>query len=431
MRRLIWLCAAAGTLAVGAAGPAAAAGFYVQEQSVRAVGRAFSGEAADTGVASLWWNPAAIAGVPGRGELYFGAHAVKVQADVDNRGSTIRRPGQATAPISGAPTQFNPVDFGVVPNLAGAWRLNDQWVVGLAVNAPFNFTSRYDTISFVRYQALKSSLLNLDVQPTVAWRPTSWLDLGVGFDAQYTRATLTSALPNLSPLLPDASSSLKGDGWDYGWNAGLQAHQGPVTVGVSYRSQIKHHLDGRVVVAGLLGPAAAANADADGSATITTPWMLTVGGRYKATDKLTLNAQVQRIGWSQFDAIRVAYAGRFQVTPQNYRNTTTIAGGVDYDVTPSWTLRAGVQRDPTPTIDSERSARVPDSKRWIYAVGTSVRPKPNLSLDVSFAYIDFADGQLASDLPLFAGSALQTPMSIRADIRGHGGVIATGLRWNF
>lgn len=35
--------------------------FYLQEQSARAAGRAFSGEVADTGAASLWWNPAAIA----------------------------------------------------------------------------------------------------------------------------------------------------------------------------------------------------------------------------------------------------------------------------------------------------------------------------------------------------------------------------------
>ena len=41
-----------------------ASGFYLQEQSVRGTGRAYSGEVADQGPASLWWNPAAIARSP-------------------------------------------------------------------------------------------------------------------------------------------------------------------------------------------------------------------------------------------------------------------------------------------------------------------------------------------------------------------------------
>lgn len=41
-----------------------AGGFYLQEQSVKANGRAWSGEVSGTGAPSrLWWNPAAIGGI--------------------------------------------------------------------------------------------------------------------------------------------------------------------------------------------------------------------------------------------------------------------------------------------------------------------------------------------------------------------------------
>jgi long-chain fatty acid transport protein len=56
------------TLLAGTAGlasPALAGGFYLQDQSTKASGRAFSGEVADTGAESLWWNPASIAGMTG------------------------------------------------------------------------------------------------------------------------------------------------------------------------------------------------------------------------------------------------------------------------------------------------------------------------------------------------------------------------------
>ena len=318
--RSLCCAASAGAIlaAIACSSPASASGFYVQEQSAKAVGRAFSGEAADTGAASMWWNPAAIGGISGRADAYVGMHYVTVDAKVRDAGTTIQRPGQAVAPVGGALLQENPIDKGYIPNLAGAVRLNDQLVFGLAVNAPFNFTTRYDLNSWNRYQALKSRLFNIDVQPTLAWRPIPQLDIGVGVDASYADATLSNALPNLSPLLPDGSSNLTGHGWDWGWVVGAQVHPTPeLTFGASYRDGIKHKLDGQVTVAGLLGPAAAGNVDVAGVARFATPSILTGSVRWKATDKLTLNAQVQHFTWSDFDTIRVDFAGRTQLTPQD------------------------------------------------------------------------------------------------------------------
>jgi long-chain fatty acid transport protein len=77
-------------------------------------------------------------------------------------------------------------------------------------------------------------------------------------------------------------------------------------LGASYRSKMEHDLDGRVFVGGLLGPLAPANRDTKGSAAFTTPWIATLGARWQATDKLALNAQVQRIGWGEFKSIDVS-----------------------------------------------------------------------------------------------------------------------------
>ena len=75
--------------------PAHAGGFYIQEQSTRGAGRAFSGEAADTGPESLWWNPAAIAYSPA--QAYGSISGIFPHADVDDRGSTITFPGRPPA----------------------------------------------------------------------------------------------------------------------------------------------------------------------------------------------------------------------------------------------------------------------------------------------------------------------------------------------
>ena len=94
----------------------------------------------------------------------------------------------------------------------------------LSLAAPFNFTTEYRDNAWARYDALTSRLHTADIQLTGAMRVNDWLDLGLGVDGQYTDAKLSTAYPNLSPALPDGVSQLSGDGWDFGWTAGAQAH---------------------------------------------------------------------------------------------------------------------------------------------------------------------------------------------------------------
>ena len=418
-------------LCIGAAAPAWAGAFYIQEQSVKGLGRAYSGEAADTGAESLWWNPASIAGVEGV-EVATGAHAVLIDARDDDAGSTISRPFQPTAPVGGQPRAYNPIVFGVVPNTAVAWRINDRIAVGFAVDAPFNFTTKYDPTSFARYDGEKSLLFSIDLQPTVSFRVNRYVDLGVGFDAQYLEATLSNAIPNLSPLLPDGQQKLTGDGWNYGYVVGAQLHPAErISVGVSYRSSIKHDLSGRVTADVLPLTPYAQTLDTAARAAFSTPWIATLGVRWRATDRLTLDAQAQHLGWSEFDRITVSYVGGGSVTPENYRDTTTLALGVEYAVNPQWTMRTGAQYDPTPTNPLTRSVRVPDSDRFLVSIGSTVRPAPRLSLDASVGWIDFFGARVNSNTDALAGTPLVTPVSTQGSVMGSGVLLSAGARMTF
>jgi len=425
------LLATAGAAFLLASTPALAGGFYIQEESVKGLGRAYSGEASDTGADDLWWNPASIAGVE-HGELYNGLQGILTQGTVRDEGSTITRPGQAAAPVGGQPNQFKPIEQAVVPNLAAAYRLTDQIVVGLAVTSPFDFTTKYDYNSFARYDALKSKLETIDIGPTVAWQPLKWLAVGVGFDAQHVDANIGSALPNLSPLLPDGGEVLKGNGWDYGYNVGAQFHPDQrLSIGVSYRSAVTHHLDGSINIAGLEGPLAAENGDPRAKAKFTTPWFGTVGARYKITDQLTVNAQVQRIGWSEFSTITTTSALGVMNTAEGYRDTTTAAVGLEYAINPKWTVRTGAQYDPTPTNPADRSAGVPDGNRWLVTAGTTVKPRSWLALDFAIAWIDFEGSRIDRNATAFAGTAAVTPISIQGEVDASGAIVSAGAHLLF
>lgn len=412
-RIALLLAVTSATLAI--AGSAQAQAFYLQEQAARGAGRAFSGETADTGAASLWWNPAAIAGIEDA-EATVSASVILPKGEVTDNGTVIRRPGGSFAPVGGSAQSSDPINKGVLPSGAVAVPLGDRVAVGLAVTSPYSFTTDYDDNSWARYSADRTYLRTFDIQPSIGVAVTDWLRVGAAANVEYTEASLTNALPNLSAALADGSQKLKGDGWDLGWTAGFQMHNDWATVGVSYKSAIEHKLKGELTVGGLLGPLAGQNRTvSDVEARFYTPAQVMVGGRFRVTPALTLNAQTIRYTWEKFDAIRLG-APINAALPQNYRSTWSYAGGIDYAVSPRLTLRGGVQRALTPTRDRERDARVPDSNRWNYALGASFDVTPKFSLDAAANYVDFADTTIDRVTAAYAGTAVQTPVLVNGTL---------------
>jgi long-chain fatty acid transport protein len=428
--RLIIGAAAVMGAGLGFAPAAHAAGFYLQEQSVRGVGRAFSGEGADTGPDSLWWNPAAIAGAVDR-TAYLGVAGILPYGTVSDRGSLIARPGQAAAGVGGVPSAHDPIGSGALPSGALAVPISSQFDFGLAISTPYEFMTNYDSTSWARYAALRTRLFTVDIQPSLAAAPTNWLRLGFGLNIEYSDATLTNALPNLQALIPDGTQSLKGDGWNVGWSVGAQVHNDVVTVGVSYKSSIRHTVGGQASIAGLQGPLAPLNGTVATHANFSTPWQVIVGTRIKASSRVTVNLQAVRLGWGKFDAITIA-APFNAALPENYRDTWSFAGGLDYILTPKWTLRAGVQYDQTPTRDGARDPRVPDADRVNVGLGASYQASQALAFDAGVSFIAFQDAPIDRPTAAYVGTPAQTPVLMSGELtHGHAFVLAFGGRYKF
>lgn len=414
---------------IGVTSAANAQAFYLQEQSVRAQGRAFSGEAADTGIDSIWWNPAAIGGTEG-GEASIHASAIIPRGKVVDNGTVIVRPGQSPASVGGDPIEKNPIDKGVVPSGAVAYGFG-KVSVGLALSAPYNFTTNYAEDSWARYTADKTKLRTFDIQPTVAVMLTDQISVGGGLNIEYADATLGNALPQLAPGLPDGSQTLKGDGWDLGWSVGAQYRGGPVTLGLAYKSAIEHTLKGTVTIAGLLGPLAAQNGEIATTAKFSTPWQAIGSIRVMATPQLTLNAQAIRYGWSEFDTIELGSPLNTAI-PENYKDSWSVAVGADYDVSPDWTVRGGVQWGGTPTRDGERDARVPDSDRFNVSAGTSYRLNQAFTVDAAASYISFKDATIDRTTAAYAGTAAQTPILVNGELQDASALVfSLGARVKF
>jgi long-chain fatty acid transport protein len=409
---------------------ASAGGFYLQEQSVRAAGRAFSGEVADQGSQSLWWNPAAIGGIEGI-DAHVAVSAILPRGDVDYVNTLIVRPGQPPAPVGGVQRSHNPIRNGVLPSGAVAVTLSPQLAIGVAVTSPYSFTTNYAADSWARYTADRTKLRTYDIQPSVAFIPVPQLSIGAAVNIEYADASLSNYLPNLSPLLRDGFQRLKGNGWDLGWSAGAQYRVGALSIGASYKSSVRHDLRGAVETTGLLGPLAVGNSVISTRARFRTPWQATFGARLAVTPQVTLNAQAVRFGWRRFDAIRLG-APLNTAIPENYRNTWSFAGGIDYAVSPVWTIRGGVQHDQTPTRNGSRDARVPDSNRWNFAAGTSYTISHALTLDAAANYVTFKDASIDRLTAAYAGTGAQTPILIDGHVdHAHAVVLSLGGHVHF
>jgi long-chain fatty acid transport protein len=214
---------------------------------------------------------------------------------------------------------------------------------------------------------------------------------------------------------------------------GAQGHFDDLTLGVSYKSKIDHTLKGDITIGGLLPPLPTSFNGATGaSATFTSPWIAAFGVRYALTRKLTLDGQVQRIGWADFDAIRITSVPLLsQTVPESYHDVTTGGVGLDYAVNPKLTLRAGVQYDPTPTPKRDASFRVPDGDRWLYGLGATGTVNDHMKIDAALLYINLKTRTIDRTDVFNAGTPAQTTANLNGSVKGSGYVLSLGMRSSF
>ena len=176
-----------------------AGSFVLSEQSVSGLGTAFAGGAASAEDAStLFYNPAGLARLD-QGEFQMGLHAIIPSDEFTNQGSRYNLPG---TPFNGLPVLGNNGGNAGVNHLIGNMYLSQpilrnssygDLTLGLGLTSPFGLETDYSPGWVGRYAALRTKLLTLDIQPTVAWR---WdrFSIGAGLDIQYASARLTQAI---------------------------------------------------------------------------------------------------------------------------------------------------------------------------------------------------------------------------------------------
>lgn len=397
-------------------GQAHAAAFALQEQSVTGLGTAYSGGAANTQDAStVFYNPAGMTNLSGT-QINVGAINISPNSKLTNTGSTLSATGNGPA---GGGDGGNPYDtLNLTPHAYISHQLNNQVWLGFALTVPYGLSEEYDQGWFGRFGSTKSQLKVIDMAPSVAFKINNQWSVGAGLDVQYAQANLEA-----NPLIVGvggAVSKLNGDDWAVGANVGVQWHPTPMTnVGMTYRSQVGHELEGSISSA---GATPGASSYTHGHANLDLPDQVTLGVSQKVDNQWTVQGQVTWNNWSRFhDITAITSSGAVaKRTLEDYDDAYSFAAGAEYKYNDAWTLRGGMQFDQTPT-NSHRDTIVPDGDRTWLSGGLTYNLTPNVGINFGAAYIWVGDESINTTVP---GGALGTE-TIRANTEGH--VVLTGL----
>lgn len=406
---------------------ALAGGFEVLEQSATGVGQAFSGAA--TGYrdgSEVFFNPAAMTEINGDVVSLHG-HLIMPLADFDNDGS-----GYGAA-LGGIPLLGNSGGNGgepaFVPNLYVVKHVNEDLTLGFGLNSPFGLETSYNGDWVGRYFAVDSSLLTVNINPSIGYRVNDWLSVGAGLQVMYAKAELNNAvdfgtigLSALGPqtaaqlgLLPqqaDGFAEVEGDDWGVGYSlAFIVTPHDKVKVGFNYRSKIDFELEGSadftVPQNAAVLTQSGAFLDTDATADLTLPEVLTFGTAVEVSPTVTWYADASWIRWSRFEELRIKYESVQPDTVQeeNWNNTWRFSTGMKYEPSKTWAFRAGIAFDETPVSSvALRTPRIPDNDRYWIAAGATYNVTETFGVNLSYAHIFVPDAR--TDLVNNTGSRM-------------------------
>jgi long-chain fatty acid transport protein len=406
-RRRDWSCAASlialASATLGLAGEAQAGGFAVREQSAYYQGMSFAGAGTGDTLSSMYWNSAAAAAAPG---MNTETHVSVILPD-----SEITATGGATLGLGAESGDI--ADPAAVPASYANYQLSDQLYFGLAINSGFGLVTKPDNLWAGSPIAVTSDVFTLNVNPTIAYKLTPDLTVGVGVQIEYLDVRLTNL-----------GRSAEVDDIGFGFTAG--ATWTPVagtTLGIGWRSAVDFDLEGDISRVGSLA--------ADANAELTLPDIVTIGLRQRLTEQLDLLVGYEWTNWSRLGTIRLDSAVDEELRLE-YDNGHFVSLGLEYDYSPETTLRFGVAWEKSPVSDEERNVFLPDSDRLWLSVGATHRFSDRVSVDIGYTHIFADDARICRGLlngggPCVAGQ----PTLIEAEAESSVDIISASFKYKW
>ncbi len=375
--------------ALGAmAGQAQASGFQLMEQNASGLGNAYAGQAAAAENAStIFFNPAGMTRLQGK-QVSGAINLIKPKAEFTNSGGSVAAGGLPSPAGNGGDAG----GLGVVPNAYVSWQLNPNLWMGLGISVPFGLATEYDRGWFGRFQTQKAEIKTIDINPSIAYKISDAVSIGGGISFQRAEVKIDrSAFVGI-----ETASNLKLEDDSFGFNLGAMFNLSPATrIGLSYRSSIKHDLEGTATVAGV----GAAPIRTSAKLPDTLAWSIA----HDVSPQWQLLSDITYTQWSKIKQVPITTTAASALGPAGrtldtfafeFRDTYRIGVGANYRMTNDFMLKLGLAYDKSPVTDLYRTATLPDSDRTWIAIGGKYQATKQFTLDFGYAHIFIKDASI-------------------------------------
>ena len=346
-----------------------AAGFAVYEWSARgnALGGTTMARKADASVVAS--NPAAMTNLVGT-QVMTGLTAVAPMATVS---------------IAGQQSQDGENNVWMLPHGYVVSQLGERYWIGFGAYSRFGLGTEFEEnwagAGSVYYAAIKS----VSLTPVLGLKLTDNWSIGLGVEANYFDFTQKKKV--------FSTYDLKVHGDDIGVGCNISTWFAPtdwLSFGLMYRSSIDVHPRGEAESDATDALGAMLNGDADGEITLPDSWSF--GVCVAPTDRLEIEADITRTGWSSYEELDIRIDG---VNPsgaalKSWKDTWRLAIGAEYALTPAWDLRAGYVYDETPVRTERADYMVPANDRHLFNTGLGWHGG-SWSVDLGYTYLLILD----------------------------------------
>ena len=341
----------------------------MQDATAAAQGDAFIAEANNP--SALYYNPAGITQLTGTnvsgGAIYFQPDFHLHSDDGQDQHSQLP---------TYLPDVYAETDFGL-----------KDWRFGLAVNDLFGLSENYGTTGPLRNIETTAQLAVINIAPAAAYQLTNQLSVGLAANIYYGDLDYQHLVPLGAPPTPEGTAHLHGSGYAAGVTPGFLwkiddrnslagYYKSPFSIDFNGHARL---LEGRKTI---VGPAPT-------DASLDFPQSFGLGYAVRPVKPLKLELDVDWTDWHSVDELAISSPNRDfngQNVPADWKSGFTYRLGLDYALTPQWSLRAGYAYSQGSTPEATFSPLVPDSDYNLFAAGVGYHNK-RWGIDVCGEYI--------------------------------------------
>jgi long-chain fatty acid transport protein len=265
---------------------------------------------------------------------------------------------------------------------------------GFALYNPFGSRVQWEDDWKGQFLLREISLKTFFYQPTLSYKITEKLGIGVGYIFANGDFSLRKGVPIQDSLGNYGEATLAGKATGKGFNAGVYYKLNEkFSVGLNYRSAVKVKVENGTADFSSAQTVSQYFQDSTFNTQLNLPFMASIGLGYHLNNKVKIALDINYVGWKSYDSLNIDFAKNSDkladvASPRLYKNTFIFRTGLQYQISEIFCIRAGAYYDQSPVKDGYLTPETPDSDKIGVSTGFSIAFKKWLYIDASLLYAE-------------------------------------------